>query len=260
MRWIKAIMALFSTYTRIPMPQVKWDDNAMKLAIAFLPLVGAVVGGAVWLWQIFCLSFEISAMLFAAVTTTLPIVITGGIHLDGYCDTSDALASWQDKERGLEILKDPHVGAYAVIRLGVYLLITFALLYELFERGIDAGIGFTYVLSRCLAVWSTMTMPNARKDGMLVAFTRKADRLAVGVTLVLLTTIGAAGWIFFTFPHGLIGLVFCLPVTFWYRGTARKRFGGVTGDTTGFYLQTIELTLFVGLLTGGLVLAWLNPG
>ena len=258
MRWIRAVILAFSTYTRIPVPQVKWDDDAMRLAIAFLPLVGAAIGGAVWVWQALCGFFGISAVLFAAAAFAIPIWVTGGIHMDGYCDTSDALASWQSIERRLEILKDPNAGAFAVIRFGVYVLVGFALLYELRERGCDSGIGFVYVLSRCLAARSAMTMPNARKDGMLVAFTGKTDRKKARAALALLSAGGAAGWVYTTFPFGLFGLAFCLPVTLWYQGMAKKRFGGATGDTTGYYLQTVELTLLAGSLIGGFVLTWLN--
>ena len=258
MRWVRAVLLAFSTYTRIPAPHVKWDGDAMQLAIAFLPLVGLVVGGLVLLWQIICGYFEISAVLFAAITVALPIWITGGIHMDGFCDTMDALASWQKKERRLEIMKDPNVGAFAVIRFGLYVLVSFALLFELFKRGLDTGIGFIYVLSRCLAAWSAMTMPNARKDGMLVAFSERADRKKASVPLSLLTGLGTVGWAYFSFPYGLFGLAFCLPVTFWYRSLVRKDFGGATGDTTGYYLQTLELTFLAGLLIGGIVLTWLN--
>lgn len=257
MRWIRAMVIAFSTYSRLPTPKVRWDDEAMKLALAFLPLIGGLIGGVMWAWQLLCRHLGFSAVLFAAVAVALPILLTGGIHMDGYCDTSDALASWQDKERGLEILKDPHVGAFALIRYGLYLLLSFALLHELFLRGYDAGLGFLYILSRCFAVWSTMTTPNARKGGMLAAFTEKADRRAVGFILALLTILGLAGWSFFTFPRGMMGLFLCLPVTFWYRGMTMKRFGGVTGDTTGYYLQTIEISLLIGLLLGGVVAAWL---
>ena len=257
MRWSRAVVLAFSTYTRIPMPQVKWDDDAMKLAIAFLPLVGAAVGIPIWGWQILCRSLGFSAILFAAVSVALPILITGGIHMDGYCDTADALASWQDKERRLEILKDPHVGAFALIRYGVYMLICFALFHELYAREADAGVGFLYPLSRSFAAWSAITMPNARKDGMLAAFTERADRRAAGIILALLTAITTAGWIWLTFPGGIVGLAFCLPVTLWYRSIAIKCFGGATGDTTGYLLQTVELTLLAGLLLGGVVSGWL---
>ena len=253
MRWIKSVIIALSTYTRIPMPHVKWDDDAMKLAIAFLPIAGAAVGSAVWSWQALCRSLGFSAVLFAAVAAILPILITGGIHMDGYCDTSDALASWQSKERGLEVLKDPHVGAFALIRFAIYLLTSFAVLHELFLREYDAGIGFLYMVSRCFAAWSAMAMPGARKNGMLAAFTEKADRRAASVVLSMLTMIAAFGWIWFAFPQALAGLALCLAITFWYGRMAMKRFGGVTGDTTGYYLQTIELAMLAGLLIGGVV-------
>jgi len=237
------------------MPRVKWDEDAMKLSIAFLPLVGVVIGCAVWVLQILCHVLGFSAIFFAALAVVIPIFITGGIHMDGYCDTSDALASWQGKERRLEILKDPRVGAFALIRFVVYILVCFALFYELYTRGMAAGMGWLYPISRCFAAWSAMTMPNARKDGMLAAFAGKTDHHKAAVTLALLSVLAMVGWI--GFASGLVGLVLCLPVTFWYRRMAMKYFGGVTGDTTGYYLQLLELTLIAGLLIGGVIAAWL---
>ena len=257
MRWIRSVILVFSTYTRIPVPQVKWDEDTMKISIAFLPLIGAVLGGAVWVWQFLCRFFQISPVLFAVVAVVLPVFITGGIHMDGYCDTSDALASWQQKERRLEILKDPHVGAFAIIRFSVYMFVNFGLLYELYARGSDTGIFALYIFSRSLTVWNAMTMPNARKDGMLAAFTGKVDQMTAAIILALLTLTGLTGFILFTFPRGIVGIALCLPVTIWYRTMAMKRFGGVTGDTTGYYLQITELTLLAGLLLGGIISEWL---
>mgnify|MGYP000107976858 CR=1 FL=1 len=46
----------------------------------------------------------------AAAFCLVPVAVTGGIHLDGYADTSDALSSYGDREKKLEILKDSTVG------------------------------------------------------------------------------------------------------------------------------------------------------
>ena len=50
-------------------------------------------------------------------------MVTGGVHVDGLLDTSDALSSWQERERRLEILKDSHAGAFAVITACAFFLI-----------------------------------------------------------------------------------------------------------------------------------------
>jgi adenosylcobinamide-GDP ribazoletransferase len=255
MRWLRAVVIVFSTCSRIPVPKVKWDNDAVKLSYAFLPLVGGAVGAAVWLWQFLCRAAGISAVFFAAVAVALPVIVTGGIHMDGYCDTSDALASWQDSGRKLEILKDHHVGAFAVIRFGIYIIINFGLLYEIFERGYDAGLGLLFVLSRCFAALYSLTTPNAKKDGMQAAFSASGpNRGAVFAIVGLFSLIGLAGWGWLTFPQGM-GVLLCLPVTLLHRAMAKRHFGGVTGDIIGHYLQITELTLLAGLLAGGLI--WL---
>jgi adenosylcobinamide-GDP ribazoletransferase len=251
MRWIKALAVALSTFTRVPMPRVALDDKAMRLSIAFLPLAGVLIGGAAWGWRILCRILGFSPVLFAAVAALLPVLITGGIHMDGYCDTVDALAAQKDKARALEILKDPHTGAFAAIWLGAYLLACFAALHELFLRGYDAGLGFAYILSRCFAAMNAIAMPNARKDGLLAAFTQKADCRAAAVILTLFAALGSAGLIWASTWRGLVGLAFCAVVTAWYRRLAKKRFGGATGDTTGYHLQITEQALLMGLLIGG---------
>jgi adenosylcobinamide-GDP ribazoletransferase len=152
----------------------------------------------------------------------------------------------------LEILKDPRIGAFALIRYSVYMLLEFALLCELYERGITGGIVWIFALSRCLAAWSAVTMKNARNDGMLAAFTEKADRRTVVIILAFFSMLALAGWLWPAVTIGKLsrpaGLALCLLVTLWYRRMAKNKFGGVTGDTTGYYLQCIELALIAGLL------------
>ena len=116
MRRLLASLAItFSTYSRIPMPQVEWSEDNMRHTLSLLPLVGLVIG------VLYCLTDRLSALLGfspllrAALLTVLPVLVTGGIHLDGYCDTVDALASHAPREKKLAILKDSSAGAFAVI-------------------------------------------------------------------------------------------------------------------------------------------------
>ena len=105
----------FAMYSKIPMPAADWDKESMQYAMCFFPWVGLAVGILEFLfWKI--LEFLGAGSLFrAAVLVLIPVLVTGGIHLDGYLDTMDALSSWREKERRLEILKDSHAGAFAVI-------------------------------------------------------------------------------------------------------------------------------------------------
>jgi len=260
MHWLKAVVIAFSSYSQIPMPQLKWDDEAMKVAIAFLPLVGLVMGGIVWAWLWLCSLLELNAVLFAAVTCVLVVLITGGIHMDGFADTADALAAHQDQKRSLEIMKDPHLGAFAMIRFFVYLLLYFALLNQLYELGWASSIVFIFLAARCFGAWSTITMANARKEGFLVAFTQTASKSAVGIVLVVFNLVALVGMVWMSWPGALAALVLSLGVTLWYRRLARRRFGGATGDTTGFYIQMIELALLAGVLLGQQVWLLLSIG
>ena len=95
----------------------------MKYALCFFPWVGLAVGAVsavlFWLLQ----QIGAGSMLRAAVLTAVPVLVTGGIHLDGYLDTMDALSSWREKQRRLEILKDPHAGAFAIIMGCLYFVL-----------------------------------------------------------------------------------------------------------------------------------------
>ena len=115
----------FSTYSRIPMPQVEWNEKNMRHTLACFPLVGAAVGLIFWLVDVIGYQLGLGMVLRAALLTAVPVVVTGGIHLDGYCDTVDALASHASRERKLEILKDSSAGAFAVIWCAVWFLAYF---------------------------------------------------------------------------------------------------------------------------------------
>lgn len=71
----------------------------MRYAICFFPAVGILCGAALWLWSVIARATGMSGVLFASVAACLPILVTGGIHMDGYLDTVDALSSHQPREK-----------------------------------------------------------------------------------------------------------------------------------------------------------------
>ena len=105
MRIIKSFFIAFSMYSKIPMPQFAWKDEDMRYALCFFPWVGAVIGVLWYLWKWICARFGVGTLCYTVVGTAIPILITGGFHVDGFLDTCDALHSYRPRERKLEILK-----------------------------------------------------------------------------------------------------------------------------------------------------------
>ena len=113
---LQTIAVAFAMFSAVPVPQFAWNEKNMRYALCAFPLVGLLCGV---LWCV-CGVLPLPAPARAAGFCLVPVWVTGGIHLDGYADTCDALASYGDREKKLEILKDPHCGAFAVIRLCSY--------------------------------------------------------------------------------------------------------------------------------------------
>ena len=127
MRYLRAVSMAFSMYSRLPMPWVRWSDDCRAWVLCAFPLVGAVLGLLLLAWSALADLLTLTPQLRAAGAVLLPLAYTGGIHMDGFCDTCDALASHQDRARKLEILKDSRVGAFAVLGCVSYLLLQYAL-------------------------------------------------------------------------------------------------------------------------------------
>ncbi len=246
----ESLLVAMSTYSAIPVPQFEWNDRNMKYAICFFPAVGIFCGAALWGWFALAKLLEISSFFFAMVATCLPLLVTGGIHMDGYMDTVDALASHQSRERKLEILKDPNCGAFAVIYCGVYLLAYAGLTHELFAANCIPVLCPTFVLSRALSALCAVNMPNARKAGMLCAYTKNTEKHTATTALVLALIISGAASVLLSPIIGGITVLFAIVSALLYRKLATKQFGGVTGDTSGFFLQICELACLVGAWIG----------
>ena len=81
------------------------------------------------MWNLVCFHISAEDLFRVFITAAIPLVITGGFHVDGFMDTMDALCSNQGRERKLEILKDPHTGAFACIFLVCEMTLYGAALY-----------------------------------------------------------------------------------------------------------------------------------
>lgn len=253
MEILKAICIAFSTYSIIPMPQLEWNEKSSHYAICFLPAIGLVTGTILLLWYNICTLLKIGQALFAAIATALPILVSGGIHMDGFCDTVDALASHQPRKRSLEILTDPHIGAFAVIYAIIHMLISFGAYTELHDIRSAGILSLGFVLSRGLCVLSILLLPNAHGSGMLSAFTKNMTRRAVWLAATVSLSLSATGMLMLDILTGGISILLCIGWFFIYRTMMMQRFSGVTGDTSGFFIQITELLLLLGCIGGSFI-------
>ena len=249
MRIIRSAVIAFSTYSRLPMPQVEWTDENRRYSMCFFPLVGAVIGGLVWLWLCVCGWLELNALVKGAVGAVIPLLVTGGIHMDGFMDTTDALASWQPREKKLEILKDSHVGAFAVMGCASYMLLMTAFL-SMAKPQAGAQAAMCFVLSRALSAWAVAVFKSARPEGMLDKFASASRRRQVSVSGLVYALICVIVWCLWEVWLALICLAVAALVTLYYRRMAYKQFGGVTGDLAGWFSQTLELCLTAAVVMG----------
>lgn len=241
MIFLRSLVTAFLMYSKIPMPNVEWREENRRYALCFFPLIGVVTGAFFLLWRLLCREFEIGFFLNSAVCTAIPILITGGIHLDGFCDVSDAVSSYAEKTRRLEILSDPHIGAFAVIKLAIYLLIQTALFSELSGLSAETVIALGFVMSRALSGLAAVIFKNAKKSGTLWAFTEPAHRIVTLAALGIFTAVCAGLMILSSPLCGGLAVAACAVSFVIYRLYSYKQFGGITGDTAGWFLQICEL-------------------
>lgn len=239
---LKSMIIAFAMYSKIPMPAVEWQEKSMKYALCFFPLVGMVVGIIMYMAGLLLLRLNCSVLLQAAVMTVLPVFITGGIHLDGFLDTMDALSSWGDRDKRLAIMKDSRSGAFAVIGGLVYFALSLGVWSELSSQmlGVTA---LSYMLTRALSGLAIVSFPLAKNTGLACAFSNAAHKKRVRVVLTVWILFAASFMLLLNFWLAL-GVLTAAAVLFGYHYyICLKYFGGITGDLAGYFLQVLELII-----------------
>ena len=237
---VKACIIALGTYSKLPVPYFEWKEEDMRYSICFFPLAGVLTGAAQWLWLWFCNKYGTGVMAKAAAVIIINILITGGIHIDGYMDTMDALHSYQPAGRKLEILKDAHIGAFAVIMFVAYVMVYIGVIPEI-SYNIIPLFASTFVFSRILSGLSVVIFKSAKKEGMLYAFSKPAQRKTVCAVLVIELLFAAAVLFYFYNIKAAVVIGVMLAVFVYYRYKSYKEFGGITGDIAGWFLCLCEM-------------------
>lgn len=235
----ETVAAAFSMFSALPVPCVEWTGKNTRWLLAAFPLVGLLIGGACWGWADLCRALTLPDVLRGAGLTLIPVLITGGVHLDGYADTWDALASHAPPEKKREILQDPRLGAFAAIHLCGYFAADFAL-WTALPRCDGPMFPLMFSLSRTLSALAVVSFPLSKDTGLAHTFAEAADKRKLRMLLSLLAALLAAGMCL-RGPDGAAAVLAALGVFGYYGRMAAKQFGGLSGDLAGWFLQTAEL-------------------
>lgn len=246
---LKSIVIAISMFSKIPVPTLEWKNEDMKYVTAAFPLIGIVIAIICYLWYKLMLLLDFSNIIMSVGLLLIPIIISGGLHLDGLCDTSDALASRAPLEKKQAILKDPHIGAFGVINLVVYLIVYFALILEMPKSdGMIICFALSFVLSRSLAGLSLILFRPSHDSGIGRLFSETAAKRSCGTILTVLTIISAFLIIFYGGISGLAAIIIIIICFVIYKATIIPQFDGMSGDLAGWFVQVCEIVVPIAIV------------
>lgn len=247
---INSFIIAFSMYSKVPMPKASWEEENMRYVMCFFPLIGVVLGAVIFGWDYVGRYLPISRMFHTVIMVLIPIVITGGIHMDGFLDTTDALKSYGTVEKKLEILNDPHTGAFAIMACIGYYLLSFGIWYDMKSSNMLLLV-ISFILSRAFSGLAVVTFPLAKNSGLVATFSNQAKKRITRITMLGYLVACAVFMLYLNLYLGLLCFVSALLVFIYCRHMASKEFGGITGDVAGYFLQICELVMAFCVTVGG---------
>ena len=259
-------------FCAIPCPHKVWDEEKRKWMLIMYPALGIMLGVLWFALYGVLLALEMPVVLTAAAMTAYPFLVSGCIHLDGFMDVSDAILSRRDLEERRRILKDSHVGSFAVIRTVMLFLFLFAAMLVIAGRNslLDgAFLGALMASSRGAAALDTMH--KAPLSTSQYAAMNSAAQNGIGAPASDKTAAGGTAWVivwevlalalaillqYLRIRNGAVlgyAMLFTGPLAAHFAALivgslARKQLGGMSGDIAGY-------EMVVGELTGVLVIA-----
>ena len=246
---MKSLRSAIGFLTILPVAPRDTTDG-LASARAWFPVVGLILGGILAATDLLMNSAystvaqessALTPLLSAVMLTVVLVVLTRALHIDGFMDCCDALFGGFDRERRLHILRDPHVGAFAVTGVVCLLLFKVAAIAALSQSERLWILLVFPCLSRWAAALAMELFPYVRSHGIGTPLIEGSRRWHVFFAL-LVTLIAAFAL------AGLAGLVLFVAVSLaaWAVGAwASRLLGGVTGDVYGAIIEVSEATMLL---------------
>jgi adenosylcobinamide-GDP ribazoletransferase len=246
---IGGLLLSLQLLTTLPIRKtVQWNKHSARWAVRFFPLVGVLLGGllAVQYW-LFVHYTSVSPLFLSLWLLFFPVLFSGGLHLDGWMDCSDAFFSYRDQKRRQEIMSDSRVGAFAVISVIFLLSFRFLFIYETVISGIEL-VFFLLIpfLSRSFMALLLIQGRLAKPNGMAAAFREHVNALDGWIIAAVLFVISLCLIAFdidqlFSISLLVVSAFLCF---IWSQSFYKKQFGGITGDTLGAFAEGVETWLW----------------
>lgn len=218
--------------TRLPVHSRRFG---MPAALVWFPAVGLILGGLLAVADLGLRWLGVPQLLDSVVLVVLWLLLTGALHADGLADTCDAVLCHATPERRLEIMRDPHVGAFGVVGLVCVLLLKVAAIDGLPPAPRTGSLLLAPILGRWAIVLLATVFPYGRPEGLGAPLKLAATPRALAVASVLPAVACGALW-----PSGaaLGGLA---AVAAWLFGWWLLRLlPGLTGDSYGAACEIVE--------------------
>lgn len=227
----------FLTILPVRISEVKEKDFGKSLV--YFPIVGMLIGCLLTL-SLFVFSFlppQVSVVLILVIS----IIITGGIHLDGFADTCDGLYGFKSKEEILKIMRDSCIGTMGVIGIICLLLLKFTILAGIPKETLWKSLIMMAVFARWIQGLACSISNYARQDGKAKYFIEYADKKGVFIgglfTLALFLLLANF--------KGLILFTISLVPIFLFINYIKRKIGGMTGDTIGATNEVAEILILL---------------
>ncbi|MFJ8236938.1 adenosylcobinamide-GDP ribazoletransferase [Ureibacillus sp. NPDC094379] len=251
--YITGMMLACQFFTSLPIHrQYEMNQKTVTAMYTALPIISLLMGGIlsfiIFLNEQF---FQFSTILLAVILVVASIIMTGGLHLDGWIDMGDAYFSYQDQKRRLEILEDSRVGAFGAISLVVLVILKIAFIYEVLQKSNGYNVIYFIAipfLSRLALLLYFLTTKNVKEKGLAAYFKGQVNSRKVWQFLIFYTLIFLAITYCIGNFHLFILIVFMILFVNLFKGWSIKNFGGMTGDLLGALYEGTELALWGILL------------
>jgi len=235
--------------TRLPLPfEVDYTPEAARASPRWYPAAGVLIGlitGVIY-WGAVLVFPPLIAVL---VSVAAGLIVTGGLHEDGFADACDGLGGVRPRERVLEIMRDSRIGTYGVLGLGLMLATKVAAVSVLPAVAVPFVLIAGHAASRAAMLWVMASSDYVRGSGAASAVAGGIDQRAVQTGLV--TTALACLPLLFVLPFlsVVMGLAGLAAGHYAMRHRFERRLGGYTGDCLGAVQQCSELGFLLGVLS-----------